>query len=173
MAAYFHAFELASKRSNITVEILLETGSHYITPAHIEAFHSSLDKQRGVDIDNTQFSLSIMPLTCSAKDEMALRYQSTNCQDPALYAYNVVSLFNKAGASFSIRVPRSLRFVGIYFDAMDSLVKQTSKTSNVAGRDCFWYSTGKYNCPDIADKTLMISTDTNPICAYRSYDSIF
>ena len=113
MAAYFHAFKLASKQSGVKVEILLETGSHYITPAHIEAFHSSLDKNREVDMDNAQFSLSILPLTCAEKDKMGLRYQSTNCKDPALYAYNVVSLFNKAGASFSIRVPTSLRFVGI------------------------------------------------------------
>ena len=35
---------------------------------------------------------------------------------------------------------------------MDSLVKLTSVTTNVAKRDCFWYSSGSYNCPGVTDK---------------------
>ena len=104
---------------------------------------------------------------------MGLQYQSSNCKDPDTHSYNIVSLFNKAGAYFSLIVSKSLLFEGIQFDAMDSLVKSTSATTNVGIRDCFWYSSDSYNCPGVTDKSYMISPDTNPICAFRSFGSIF
>jgi hypothetical protein len=126
----------------------------------------------GVDWTNPEFQLTIKPLDCTDVSQLSIAYRSTACRTSSTPKY-AVRLFNKVGAHFHIQVPQRLRWEGIYLDSLDSLVKYYSPTTNNLGQDCKWTSDRQYSCPSVANSALMIDIDTNPICAHRSYDSIF
>jgi hypothetical protein len=64
MAALFQAYENATEYSNLTVNIVLETGSHYILPSHLEAFDNRVQNDSHVDLNNAHFNLTVRPLEC-------------------------------------------------------------------------------------------------------------
>ena len=59
MSAYFHAYYMASKYDGHKVEILLETGTHFITSAHMESFFKYMEKNKDADFSNPTFDLII------------------------------------------------------------------------------------------------------------------
>lgn len=126
----------------------------------------------GVDWTNPEFHLTIKPLDCTDVSQLSTAYRSTACRTSSTPKYSV-RLFNKVGAHFHIQVPQRLQWEGIYMDSFDSLVKYYSPTTNNLGQDCQWTNDREYSCQSVNNADLMIEIDTNPICAHRSYDSIF
>ena len=50
---------MASKYDGHKVEILLETGNHFITSTHMESFFKSMEKNKDADFSNPTFDLII------------------------------------------------------------------------------------------------------------------
>ena len=65
MKAIFQAYNFATKYIGIKVEILLETGVHFIRPTSIEDYFASIQEQTHVDFSNPQFNLVIKPIDCN------------------------------------------------------------------------------------------------------------
>ena len=56
---------------------------------------------------------------------------------------------------------------------MSSLVKYNTKYSDIARKECKWEGTGSFLCPEVKDIKKIIHIDQNPVCSWRSYDSMF
>jgi hypothetical protein len=64
MSAIFQAYENATTYNGLHIEILMETGSHYILPSHIQNYKSLIINNTNIDLTNPQFNLTIRPLIC-------------------------------------------------------------------------------------------------------------
>ena len=67
LSAMFQAFETATPLSGLKVEVLMETGSHYILPSTIKAYNHKVSNRTYVDMTNPLFELVVRPLKCGEK----------------------------------------------------------------------------------------------------------
>ena len=68
MSAYFHAYSIATKYIGYKIEILMETGFHYITRQYMDEFIVLQNKNIDVDFSNPSFDMVIKPLGCEIRD---------------------------------------------------------------------------------------------------------
>ena len=59
------AYELASTSTGMRVSLLLERGTHVITPAQVAAYNYKRNREGYVDYSNPTFSLVIRPYLCA------------------------------------------------------------------------------------------------------------
>lgn len=140
LEALFQAFANATKYKGLKVEILMETGSHYILPQHLNTHASRVRSESFVDMTNAMFNLTVRPLRCNellavgfdkaTNDTLWRRSASTACKALSQTSSKIagqdakqqVYLHNKVGSYFKVQVPNALRWEGIVLDSIDSLV---------------------------------------------------
>ena len=151
MQAIFQAYNFSTQYVGTKVEILLETGVHFVRPTSIEQYIASVSEHHHVDFTNPSFDMVIKPVECNdttlswlnrtiEKTTLAngtvitkvhlktveLSYKTTDCRDLSRPEWdaetmNKVTVSNKIGNRFFIQVPQSLLFEGITFEGIDSL----------------------------------------------------
>jgi hypothetical protein len=141
--AIYNAYARATATKGMQVEILLETGTHYIMPLEVSEYRNALKNELWVDTINPEFDLVIRPLTCLDVFEINMSYKSAACLDlrnPNATTFREVWLYNKAGSNFYVQVPSSLRWEGIIFDALDSIIHTAYINSFYYANYCYWRS---------------------------------
>jgi hypothetical protein len=147
MSAIYNAYAQTFATKGMKVEILMETGSHYIMPYEVSGYLNALKNVIWPDTINPEFDLIVRPVTCVNIKEMnagstpIIVYESPSCLDlvnPDATGFREVLMYNKAGSNFYMQVPTSLRWEGIIFDALDSYIHTSYINSFYWANNCFW-----------------------------------
>lgn len=65
MTAIFQAYVKATQYKGLKIDILLETGSHYLMPSGVDSYHHLKSNNTHIDFVNPLFDLTIRPLKCN------------------------------------------------------------------------------------------------------------
>lgn len=76
MSAIFQAYENATEFNGLDIEIVMETGSHYILPRYIEKYNTKVHNDTHLDMSNPIFNLTIRPLICEEQLSYGFNYGS-------------------------------------------------------------------------------------------------
>ena len=124
MAAWNRAEELASTYSTkqngsvLTIQILFTKGIHYIL--NINTF----DKTAVIDSSNSAYEIKISPYYCSLLSSMSSNSICTLDTE-------VVTIYNKLGYKFNLKIPQKLTIENIIFDMIEGIIPWINDPSSV------------------------------------------